>query len=124
MCSEADARVLHAAVAAHPHRGHSLESLRLQQRALLVASQVQPPAVPASLNTRADNVPSRALLPTAAAAAAAAALQHATNGSADDARRCRLLLLHVCGGSSQHVGQATQQALEDSARLLAQWLGD
>jgi len=46
--------------------------------------------------------------------------------SADDARRCRLLLLllHVYGGSSQHVGQATQQALEDSARLLAQWLGD
>ena len=121
MCGEADARVLHAAVAAHPHRGHSLESLRLQQRALLVASQVQPPAVPAPTNARADDGPSRALQP----AASAAVLQHATSGSVDDARQCRLLLLlHVYGGSSQHVGQATQQALEDSARLLAQWLGD
>ena len=74
MCGKANAHVLHAAVAAHPHLGHLLESL----------------------------------------------------ASADDARRCKLLLLllHVCGGSSQHVGQATQQALEDSARLLAQWLGD
>jgi hypothetical protein len=48
----------------------------------------------------------------------------AAEGWMEDARRCRLLLLHICGGGDRQVGQGTKQALEHIARLLTQWFRD
>jgi hypothetical protein len=44
------------------------------------------------------------------------------DASADAARRCRLLLLDICEDGCDEVGQGTREVLEDSVRLLAQWM--
>jgi predicted LPLAT superfamily acyltransferase len=44
------------------------------------------------------------------------------DASADAARRCRLLLLDICEDGCDEVGRGTREVLEDSVRLLAQWM--
>ena len=44
------------------------------------------------------------------------------DASAEAARRCRLLLLDICEDGSDEVGRGTREVLEDSVRLLAQWM--
>jgi hypothetical protein len=40
----------------------------------------------------------------------------------DDARRCQLLLVGICEGRSAEVGLGTREALQETARVLAQWI--
>ena len=55
-------------------------------------------------------------------------LQRAERGAAaaepwaDDARRCQLLLVDICEGRSAEVGRGTREALQETARVLGQWI--
>jgi ankyrin repeat protein len=46
----------------------------------------------------------------------------ATEPWADDARRCQLLLLDICESRSAEVGRRTREALQETARVLGQWI--
>ena len=41
---------------------------------------------------------------------------------ADDAPRCQRLLLGICEGRSAEVGRGTREALQETARVLGQWI--
>jgi hypothetical protein len=103
-------RVLQAAAAAGAGR--------LQQcapRQQLVTTQPHVPVAQQVANAVDVESPSHGLQRAERGAAAA-------EPWADDARRCQLLLLDICEGRSAEVGRGTREALQETARVLGQWI--
>ena len=103
-------RVLQAAAAAGAGR--------LQQcapRQQLVSPQPHVPVAQQVANAVDVESPSHGLQRVEWGAAAA-------EPRADDARRCQLLLLDICEGRPAEVGRGTREALQETARVLGQWI--
>ena len=103
-------RVLQAAAAAGAGR-----SLQCAPRQQLVSPQPHVPVVQHAANAVLVESASHGLQRAEWGAAAA-------EPWADDARRCQLLLLDICEGRSAEVGRGTREALQETARVLGQWI--
>ena len=103
-------RVLQAAAAAGAGR-----SLQCAPRQQLVPPQSYVPVAQHAANAVLVESPSHGLQRAERGAAAA-------EPWADDARRCQLLLLDICEGRSAEVGRGTREALQETARVLGQWI--